>query len=138
MSPTRLTALETVRESGSWLFSAVGPRGDPVEVTLVPCADGVRAWVNTCTHEAQRLDRGGDVGAIFREGEIVCPKHGSTFGVCDGGCDNGPAAGSALVGVDVAVNRGEVYLTDEAYEFEHAGGIDDEDDLPDSTSHLRF
>jgi nitrite reductase/ring-hydroxylating ferredoxin subunit len=139
--PTRLTNVETVHDEGSYLFTATDARGELEEITVVPCEDGdadVRAWVNTCTHEYQRLDRGGDVGAVMREGQLVCPKHGSLFDTCDGGCDNGPAAGSPLVGVDIAVNRGDVYLTDDDYEFEHDGGIEDDDDLPDSTSHLRF
>jgi Rieske Fe-S protein len=75
---------------------------------------------------------------VTREGKLVCPKHGSLFDTCDGRCDNGPAAGSPLVSVDVAVNRGTVFLTDDGYEFDHEGGIEDDDDLPDSTSHLRF
>jgi nitrite reductase/ring-hydroxylating ferredoxin subunit len=138
VSPRRLTSVDVVREVGSFLFTVTDPRGDPVEVTLVPCEDGVTAWLNTCTHEAQRLDRGGDVGAVVREGQIVCPRHGSLFDACDGRCDNGPAAGSQLVAVDITVNRGDVFLTDETYEFEHAGGLDAGDGLPDSTSHLRF
>ncbi|MEF8776505.1 MAG: Rieske 2Fe-2S domain-containing protein [Haloarculaceae archaeon] len=100
--------------------------------------DGVAAWITTCTHEAQRLDRGGDVGAVTRDGQLVCPKHGSLFDTCEGSCDNGPAAGSPLVAVDIAVNRRGVYLTAEDYEFEHEGGVDDGDGIPDSTSHLRL
>ena len=138
MSPTRVTDVETVHEAGSVLFTVVDGRGDLEEITVVPCGDGVEAWVNTCTHEYQRLDRGGDVGAITRAGQLVCPKHGSLFDTCDGSCDNGPAAGSPLVSVDIAVNRGTVFLTDDDYEFDHEGGIEDDDDLPDSTSHLRF
>ena len=141
--PTRLTDVETVHDEGSYLFTATDSRGEATEITLVPCEDGdgsdpVRAWVNTCTHEYQRLDRGGEVGAVTRDGQLVCPKHGSLFDTCDGSCDNGPAAGSPLVAVDIAVNRGDVYLTDEDYAFDHEGGVEDDDGLPDSTSHLRF
>jgi nitrite reductase/ring-hydroxylating ferredoxin subunit len=149
--PTRLTTVDTVVSEGSWLCTVDDPRGDPEEVVLVPCDGGgeqegeqdgdgppVRAWVNTCTHESQRLDRGGDVGAVIRDGQLVCPKHGSLFDTCDGGCDNGPAAGSPLLAVEIAVNRGDVYLTDDDYDYRHDGGIDDGDDGPDSTSHLRF
>ncbi len=139
---TTLTSVDAVHEAGSWLCTVADPRGDPEEVVLVPCdQDGgppVRAWVNTCTHEYQRLDRGGDVGVMRRDGHLVCPKHGSLFDACDGGCDNGPAAGSPLVAVDIAVNRGQVFLTDDDYDYLHEGGIDDGDDGPDSTSHLRF
>jgi nitrite reductase/ring-hydroxylating ferredoxin subunit len=140
--PQHLTTVETVHEDGSVLVTAEDPRGDLEEVVIVACetdeSADVRAWVNTCTHEYQRLDRGGDVGAVLREGDIVCPKHGSLFDTCDGSCANGPAAGSPLVGVDVSVTHGDVYLTDDDYAFRHHGGIDDGDDGPDSTSHLRF
>ena len=162
--PTRLTTIEAVHEAGSYLITATDPRGEATEITVVPCEEtavgedgnggkggdaevgddadggdvGVAAWVNSCTHEAQRLDRGGDVGAVTRDGQLVCPKHGSLFDTCDGSCDNGPAAGSSLVAVDVAVNRGDVYLTDGDYDFEHEGGVDEGDGVPDSTSHLRF
>ena len=135
--PTRLTSVDTVHEQGSWLFTATDERGDAVEVTLLPCEDGVAAWVNRCTHEDQPLDRGGDVGAVTRGGAVVCPKHGSVFDVCEGGCENGPAAGTELLGVAVSVNRGDVFLTDDDYEFAHEGGREDGDG-PSSTSHLRF
>ena len=135
--PTRLTSVETVHEEGSWLCTVTDDRGETVEVTVVPCGEGVEAWVNRCTHEDQRLDRGGEVGAVTREGGVVCPKHGSVFDACEGGCENGPAAGTTLLGVEVTVNRGDVFLTDDAYEFAGAGP-DEDDDEPDSTSHLRF
>ncbi|WP_368278567.1 Rieske (2Fe-2S) protein [Halovenus carboxidivorans] len=134
---TRLTSVDTVHAEGSWLFTATDDRGETVEVTLVPCGDGVEAWVNRCTHEDQRLDRGEGIGAVLRDGGIVCPKHGSVFDACDGGCENGPAAGSTLLSVQVSVNRGDVFLTDDDYEFDHQGGRDD-DEGPSSTSHLRF
>ncbi len=136
--PTRLTSVETVHEEGSWLCTVTDDRGEATEVTVVPCGEGVEAWVNRCTHEDQRLDRGGEVGAVTREGGVVCPKHGSVFDACEGGCENGPAAGTTLLGVEVTVNRGDVFLTDDAYEFVGEGPDEDDDDGPGSTSHLRF
>ena len=102
----------------------------------MPCTDGVEAWLNRCTHEDQRLDRGGDIGAVVRDGGVVCPKHGSVFDACVGDCENGPA-GSTLLAVNISVNRGDVFLTDDDYEFVREGGVDD-DDGPSSSSHLRF
>ena len=134
---TRLTTVETVRENRSWLFTVRDEYGADDEVILVSCDDGVEAWVNTCTHEAQRLDRG--FGAAMRDGEIICPKHGSMFDACSGYCDNGDAAGTTLVSVEIEVEDGEVYLTDDGVEFRHEGGIEDEgDDGPSSSSHLSF
>ncbi|WP_290818179.1 Rieske (2Fe-2S) protein [Halovivax sp.] len=140
---TRLTDVETVREEGSWLFTARDEFGEPEEVILVPCEDGVEAWINRCPHESQRLDVGR--GAAIRNGEIVCPRHGSTFDSCAGDCDNGPAADTRLVPVDVVVEDGDAYLTDGGLSFVSEGGIDDEDadeddddDVPSSTSHIGF
>jgi hypothetical protein len=75
----------------------------------------------------------------MRGGGVVCPKHGSVFDSCSGYCDNGEAAGSTLAGVDIDVEDGTVYLTDDELTFRHEGGIDDDDDdVPGSSSHLRF
>jgi hypothetical protein len=61
------------------------------------------------------------------------------FDTCSGYCDNGKAAGSTLVDVDVVVEDGTVYLADDGVRFASEGGLDDEDDDgPSSTSHLSF
>ncbi|AUV83155.1 (2Fe-2S)-binding protein [Salinigranum rubrum] len=158
MTRTRLTAVDEVPENGSFLFTVRERDGTEEEVILVRCdpgADGdgenedeggaengdreetVRAWRNFCQHETdQRLDRG--FGAAVREGEVVCPKHGSMFDTCSGYCDNGKAADSYLSDVEVTVDEGVVYLTDPGVRYSHDGGIDDGDDGPSSTSHLSF
>ena len=137
----RLTPVETVDKHGSWLFTVQDEHGGTQEVVLVPCEEDdseVRAWFNNCTHEDQRLHREG-VGVVLRDGGIICPKHGSIFDACSGGCDNGPAAETTLPSVDVTVEDGQVYLTDDRVQFLWAGGEgDDDDDVPGSTSHLRF
>ncbi|SER81170.1 Rieske (2Fe-2S) protein [Natrinema salaciae] len=164
---TRLTTVETVYENRSWLFTIRDQHGEPDEVVLVPCEDdaehdstsppsnaredgvdhgstssqpaaddGVEAWINRCTHEAQRFDTGR--GAPMRDGRLICPKHGSMFDACSGYCDNGEAAETTLPSVDVSVDDGVVYLTDDDVTFAHAGGIDDGDDGPASTSHIGF
>lgn len=135
---TRLTTVETVHENRSWLFSVRDQYDEPDEVILVSCGEGVEAWVNRCTHEAQRLDRG--FGAAMRDGEIICPKHGSMFDSCSGYCDNGEAAETTLVDVDIEIEDGVVYLVDDDVTYAHDGGIDDADgdDGPSSSSHLSF
>jgi len=139
----RLTSADAVRDEGSWAFTVRDEHGDDEEVFLVPCDDdekpAVEAWVNRCTHEAQRLYRE-DIGAITRDGDIVCPKHGSLFDTCSGYCDNGDAADTTLVSVDVTVEDGQVYLTDDDVTFLYEGTKNDDgdDDGPSSTSHLQF
>ncbi|VTT88081.1 Rieske [2Fe-2S] domain containing oxidoreductase [Halorubrum sp. DM2] len=149
MSDYRLTTVETVREQGSWAFTAREGDADR-EVFLVPCADepggeaerldrAVRAWINRCTHEDQRLHREA-VGAVTRGGSVVCPKHGSAFDACDGSCDNGEAAGTTLREIDVAVRDGAVFLTDDDLTYLYEGLPDDDgdDEGPSSSSHLTF
>jgi len=77
----------------------------------------------------------------MRDGGIICPKHGSVFDACSGYCDNGDAAETTLLSVDITVEEGQVYLTDEDVDYlweGPAGDDDDDDDGPDSTSHLQL
>jgi nitrite reductase/ring-hydroxylating ferredoxin subunit len=153
-----VAAVERVCEEGSYLFTVTDAFDVEQEVVLVPCREGdrvagsegdhggtsddadeadVAAWINRCTHEAQRFDTGR--GVPMRDGQIVCPRHGSMFDACSGACDNGEAAGTTLPAVEVAVEDGTVYLTDEDYALAHEGGINDGDgDGPSSTSHVGF
>jgi len=143
---TKLTDVATVQEAGSWTFTIRDRYGEDDEVILVPCdandadaddvdAAGVRAWINRCTHEAQRFDTGR--GVPIRDGALICPKHGSMFDACSGHCDNGEAADTTLPDVDIEIEDGDVYLTDGQVTFKHAGKIDEGDDSgPSSTSHI--
>jgi nitrite reductase/ring-hydroxylating ferredoxin subunit len=136
MSATLVASADDVPDVGSYLFTVREADGSLEEVILVDLADGVSAWKNFCQHETdQRLDRGS--GAAMRDGQLICPKHGSMFDAETGYCDNGKAAGSTLAEVDVTVRHGQVYLTDDDLEFVAEGGIDDDGD-PSSTSHLTF
>ena len=154
MDATAITDLDDVPENGTFLFTVTEPSGREEEVILArvddtdetgadgdgPTADEepVAAWKNFCMHEPdQRLDRGGEVGAATRDGEVICPRHGSMFDLQTGSCDNGPARNQTLIGVDVTVRNGTVYLTDDGLTFEHEGGVDD-DDTPSSTTHMSF
>ena len=133
----RITTTDEVPEQGSFLFTVTEADGREEEVILIrDSEDEIAGWKNFCQHEIdQRLDRGN--GAATRDGGIICPKHGSIFDGSTGYCDNGKAAGSTLAEVDIAVNRGDVYLTDDDLTFEHLGGISD-DDMLGSSSHLGF
>ena len=132
-----ITTVADVPENSSFLFSVEDAFTNEREAILVPCEDepGVEAWINDCPHETQPFDRGS--GAAMRDGEIICPKHGSMFDACEGGCGNGPAAGMSLIPVDVDVAGDDVVLVDDNYSFLKEGGLDD-DEGPSSTSHLSF
>jgi nitrite reductase/ring-hydroxylating ferredoxin subunit len=136
---TRLTSVESVHEDGSYLFAVRDAHGEDGEVVVVPCEDGVEAFRNYCVHESdQRLAREG-VGAVIRDGELVCPRHGSTFDTCSGDCDDGKAEGMTLADVDVTAEDGQVYLVDDGLTYLYDGpvrGEDGDDDMPSSTSHI--
>ena len=133
---THIADVADVPDIGSYLFTAEDAFTNEQELILVRCDDepGIEGWVNNCTHENQRLDRG--TGAAMRDGEIICPKHGSMFDACSGECDNGEAAGTTLPSVEIAVVDGSAFLTDDNYTYLHDGGVGD--DEPSSTSHISF
>ncbi|CAI48391.2 probable iron-sulfur protein (2Fe-2S) [Natronomonas pharaonis DSM 2160] len=113
--PTDSTLLVTLREGF-----------DEKEVVLVRQDDDVVAWRNYCPHWTDvRLDKGS--GAEFRDEELVCTRHGAIFEADSGECSHGPCEGAYLEAVDVAVEGGEVYLTDDDYEFDHIGPKSDRD-----------
>jgi nitrite reductase/ring-hydroxylating ferredoxin subunit len=72
-----------------------------------------------------RLDK--DSGAEFREGELVCSRHGATFPLDSGECTYRPCEGATLEEVDVAVDDDGVYLAEDDYEFAHLGPKSDRD-----------
>ncbi len=138
----RITSVADVRENG-YLFTGLDAHDEETEIFLIPCTDTenppVQAWVNNCTHEQQRLYRD-DIGVVTRDGGIICPKHGSIFDSCSGYCDSGEAAETTLRSVEIEIEDGQVYLTDDDVRFLHDGPSDDDsdDDMPDSTSHLQL
>lgn len=134
---TRIATIDDIPESGSYLFTAEDAFGTEQEVILVRCEEepGIKAWSNSCTHEDQRFDRGS--GAAMRNGQIICPRHGSLFDSCSGTCDNGDAAGTKLPEIEITVADGAVFLTDDNYTYLHEGSSED-DAGPSSTSHIGF
>ncbi|WP_129114902.1 Rieske (2Fe-2S) protein [Halegenticoccus tardaugens] len=116
----RIVSVEEVPTDGTLLFT-VRSGVDTAEAILTRLGDGsVVAFENYCQHWTDvRLDKGS--GALVRNGEIVCQKHGATFEQDTGYCDFGPCEGATLDTIAVAVEDGDVYLADDEYEFERLG-----------------
>ncbi len=122
---SRIAAVEEIPEDSSLLFT-VRDGFDTEEVILLQLADGVVAFRNYCPHWTDvRLDSGS--GATLRDGELVCEKHGATFEQSTGKCTYGPCEGATMEAVEIAVRDGEVFLTDEAFEFDSLGPDGDRD-----------
>lgn len=122
---SRLAAVEEIPADSSLLFT-VRDGFDREEVILLTLGDDVVALRNYCPHWTDvRFDTGS--GATVREDELVCEKHGATFETRSGDCTHGPCEGATIEEIDVTVEDGVVYLTDEAYEFENLGPSGDHD-----------
>ncbi|MEF8812405.1 MAG: Rieske 2Fe-2S domain-containing protein [Halovenus sp.] len=115
----RIAPLEDVPTDGSLLFT-VRDGFDREEAILLRLADGVVALKNYCPHWTDvRFDKGS--GATVRGDELVCQKHGATFAVETGFCTHGPCEGATIEQVGTTVEDGDVYLTDDGYEFDGLG-----------------
>lgn len=125
MAEERIADTEEIPEDSTLLFT-VREGFDEKEVVLVRLDGEIAAWRNFCPHWTDvRLDKGG--GAEFRDGELVCTRHGATFEPDSGHCTHGPCEGSYLEEVDVEIRDGGVYLAEDDYEFDHVGPKSDRD-----------
>ena len=126
-------------ESGDTVLYRVRERssGDEREAVLLRTDGAVASWLNYCQHFTHiRLDKGD--GAPVRDGELVCTNHGAMFDAGNGRCTFGPCEGAYLTPVEVTVEDGAAYLTDDDYGFVGRGPIEtDEFDLS-SSSNLEF
>jgi len=115
--PTEGTLLFTMRDDDG---------GEAVEVVLSRRDGDVVAYRNYCKHWTDvRLDTGD--GALVRDDELVCQRHGATFARESGLCTFGPCEGAVLDAVGVAVADGAVYLDEDGFSFESLGGDEDRD-----------
>ena len=116
----RIAAVEEVPDDGTLLFT-VREGFDREEAVLTRLGDGsIVAFRNYCPHWTDvRFDKGS--GALVRNGEIVCQKHGATFDRDSGFCTHGPCEGASLETIDTVVENGAVYLAEADYEFVELG-----------------
>jgi nitrite reductase/ring-hydroxylating ferredoxin subunit len=129
MGAEHIAAVDDVPPDGTFLYT-VADDGEDREAILVRLSDGsVSSFLNYCMHWTDvKLDTGD--GAPVRDGEVVCRKHAATFEKDSGVCTHGPCEGAELDPVAVEVRDGDVYLTDEDYEFVAASvHADDPTDL---------
>ena len=125
--PAASTLLVTVEERES---------GDQREAVLIRTDTGVRAWFNYCQHWRDvNLDTGD--GAMVRDGELVCRRHGATFEADDGECTFGPCEGAVLDELPVRTAAGGVFLDSDDYAFGHVGPAE-EDDPADLSTESRI
>lgn len=123
-STGRIVDVEKVPADTTFLFTVEDvATGEKREAVLVDGDGAISCWLNYCQHFTHvRVDEGS--GAETRNGELVCTNHGAYFASDTGRCTHGPCRGAYLPGVDVTVEDGAVYLTDEAYDLVGTGGVE--------------
>lgn len=136
MGETELAAVEEVPLDGTLLVtvrSADGPR----EIILTRVDGRVTAWENHCQHWTDtRLDRGD--GALVRDGDLICRRHGATFDRSTGECVWGPCEGAYLDAVEVDVEDDTVHLAEPGWSVDHRGPDESEDRDLSSGGAVRF
>ena len=116
--PEESTLLVTVEERES---------GEQREAMLIRADAEVNGWFNYCQHWRDvSLDTGD--GAMVRDGEIVCSRHGATFESDDGECTFGPCEGAVLDELPVSTAAGGVFLDTDDYAFVHVGPSEGQSD----------
>jgi nitrite reductase/ring-hydroxylating ferredoxin subunit len=134
MSGERIADTDAVPAESSLLFTVEDREsGEEREAVLVDTDDEIRAWFNYCQHWRDvNLDTGD--GAVIRDGELVCKRHGATFECDSGECTFGPCEGAVLDELAVRRADGGVFVDDDSYAFVRLGEAEsDEDDGPQST-----
>ena len=139
----RIASLDEVPADSTFLFRVTNEADEQREAILVSPADGddgdddIACWLNYCQHFTHiKLDKGS--GAAMRNGELVCENHGAYFEADSGYCTYGPCEGATLTELEIAVADGDVYLTDEDYEFAGTGPLESEPHDLASTSNVEF
>ena len=114
-----------VPADGTLLFT-IRDGAETVEAVLTRDGDTVVAYRNYCKHWTDvRLDTGD--GALVRDDELVCQRHGATFARDSGRCTFGPCEGAVLDAVAVEVRDGTVHLAEDGWSVVGRGGDPDRD-----------
>jgi len=136
MGSRRLVSVEEVPDDGTMVFT-IADHDTTQEIILTRVNGTVSAWENHCQHWTDtRLDRGD--GALIREGDIVCRRHGATFDRDSGECTWGPCEGAYLDPLDLTVENGVVHLDEPGWAVEHQGPDEDDDTDLSSGGAIRF
>jgi len=151
MDTGRITALSDVPADSTVCFRVADGSDEIQEAILVrnegvatdggdttaAVEDVVSCWLNYCQHLTHiKLDKGS--GAPMRDGELICANHGAYFEADSGCCTFGPCEGAYLTGLEVTVEDGDVYLTDDDYAFVGLGPVETDDCDRASSSNVEF
>lgn len=136
MDATRMAPVEEIPADSTLLFT-LESGDDRREVFLTRLNGTVTAWENHCQHWTDtRLDRGD--GAVVRDGDLLCRRHGATFDRESGECVWGPCEGAYLDAVAVTVEDGVVHLDEPDWQVAYRGPDESADRDRSSGGAIRF
>lgn len=136
MDDGKLARVEAVPSDGTLLFT-LRSDSESREIILTRVDGAVTAWENHCQHWTDtRLDRGD--GALIRDDQLVCRRHGATFERDSGECVWGPCEGAYLDEVAVAIEDGVVHLDEPGWVVAHRGPDETDDRDLSSGGAVRF
>jgi len=132
-----VASVDEVPADTTYLFTLEEADSEEEREAILVRTDGEHhAWLNYCQHYTHiKIDKGS--GAEMRGDDLICENHGAYFESDTGFCNFGPCEGAYLNEIEVTVEDGTVYLTDDDYEFVRAGPIEDDADL-ESKSNYKF
>lgn len=134
----RIAGVDAVPADSTYLFTLREDDSDEErEAILVRSDGGLHAWLNYCQHYTHiNIDKGS--GAEMRSGELICTNHGAYFESDSGYCNHGPCKGAYLNEIEISVDDGAVYLTDENYEYVGEGPVETDEAERGSESNYKF
>lgn len=137
-SDRRIASVDEIPDESTFLFTVHETETDEDREAILVHTDGdVAAWLNYCQHYTHiKLDKGS--GAPMRDGEVVCANHGAYFDSGSGLCTFGPCEGAYLNDLDIVVEDGAVYLTDDDYAFVATGAPESDPADLSSKSNMEF
>ena len=106
----RLVELKKLRKHSALVLDF--QKGDAWFSLLIARGDGdhVYAYENSCPHARSPLETFDGRVMVQQNRYLICAMHGASFRMEDGVCAGGPAQGTALAAIPVAVQDGWVTM----------------------------
>lgn len=123
--PIAVCASDALAEGGQGVRFRVLLGQEESSAFVIRVNNGVRGYVNRCSHVPVELDWN---YAQFLDDSglhIVCATHGATYDGETGACLGGPCSGSALRALQVSEANGQVLWQPDAGVKPHPDGIED-------------
>lgn len=105
---TYLCQIDEVNANGKEVML---PGEPPVYLMLFHRRGELLAFHNVCPHAGRSLNWGPDQFLFSRDGLLVCPHHGASFDLDNGGiCTAGPCPGAVLKPVALEVRDKQLFI----------------------------